>query len=78
MLIDLVLEKIPTPLNMFLSALNKLAKGLEVSFSAAFSLLSCSFVSSVDGCLNRKIFTIYWDSLSLKVTLVSLDSEGSP
>lgn len=52
-LVDFGLEKIPIPLKIFLSALNKLLKGLMASFYSSFFMSSAPFGSSVDGFLIR-------------------------
>jgi hypothetical protein len=75
-LVEFALVKIPIPLNMFLSALNKLANGFITGFYFASSLV-LSFKLSYEGFWNKKNDTIYWDWLSLKVTLVSLCSDES-
>jgi hypothetical protein len=41
-LVELLLEKMPIPLKMFLSALKRLAKGLTTSLSFSLGGLSCS------------------------------------
>ena len=53
---ELELEKIPIPLKMFLSALNKLANGLTTSFSFVSYLPSGLLFYSPEGfCVSKKV-----------------------